>query len=611
MKMPFALLAAVAAVPVFAQDFEDRPTPLDPLVVTATRSEQSLSDIVASVDVISREAIERAQASDIAGLLRTVAGIDVTRNGGPGASVSVFIRGLESNHTLFLVDGVRYTSESFLNAQVQNLAPEMIERIEIVKGPHSGLWGSDAMGGVVNIITRRPQEAFGGNAMLRIGSQGAREASGFIGYRADRGELGLSLQAQQFDGFPPLRSGTEDRGHENLNANLRGAVDIGGARLGLRHMEATGINDYDFGAPRSQDFTNRISAADLSGSLGSWNTRGTLSLARDLLQQREPSDASRPQQFDYTEVRRRAVEWDNQFEVQGMAFAAGAAASQSDISSGFYSEFGDSFIEGRSAQHAVFGRAQLALGPVDSSFAARYSNHNRFGSFTTGDFALGYRWNATRLGVASGTGYKEPELTDLYGDFGNPDLEPERSASIEINIRQDLGANQVLTVAGFQTIVSNLIAYTCTANCGGPDFFDDVYELQNVERTRIRGLEARWQWVEGPWQSSLSGSMQNPINETTGQVLLRRSRRSVQAQLGRRFGDWSSHVEVLAHGERRDSGDVRLGGYALLGAALEYAIAPGWSIAARGDNLLDKDYELIEGFRTPPRIGSLALRATF
>ncbi len=602
MKLPLFFLAAVAAVPVSAQDFEEAPTPLDPLVVTATRSEQWQSDIVASVDVISRADIERAQANDLADLLRSVAGVDVARNGGPGSSASVFIRGLESNHTLFLVDGVRYTTETFLNAQIQNLAPEMIERIEVVKGPRSGLWGSDAMGGVVQIITRRAATGLGGNLSLRGGSFGTRDAAGFIGYRDERSEVAFSLQGQSFNGFPPLRSGTVDRGHENLNAHLRGDRRLGPVRVGLRHLGATGTNEYVdyFGAPKSQDFTNRVSAIEASASLDRWDTRGTLSLTSDNLVQREPSDPARPDRYDFTKVQRRAAEWENQLTLNALTVVGGLAASRSAIDSGFFSEFGDSFVRNHSSQYAAFGRASTDWGPVAGAAALRYAHHNQFGGYTTGDFSLGWHLGSTRLGFTGGLAYKEPELTDLHGDFGNPDLLPERSASIEANLRQSIGGSQSLTLAVFQTIVSNLIVYNPA-----------TFAPDNIERARVRGLEAGWRLYSGGWDLGLTGSMQNPVNETTHQALPRRSRRSLNAHTGRDFGPWSTQIELQAHGARADVGAVRLGGYGVLNSSLGYAFAPKWRLSLRADNLLDKDYQLINSFRTPGRSGSLELRASF
>lgn len=602
MRMPAVLLAALVAAPALADEFEAPPTPLDPLVVTASRDEQFQSAIVASTTVITRADIERAQARDLADLLRSVAGVDVARNGGPGSSASVFIRGGESNHTLFLVDGVRYTTETFLNAQIQNLAPEMIERIEVVKGPRSGLWGSDAVGGVVHVITRRAGTGFGGGASLRAGSHGAREAHGFAGYRGGPGELALSVQAQSFDGFPALRNGGEDRGHENLNANLRGGLELGSARLGVRHLAAGGTNEYDlFGAPKSQDFRNRVSALEAALETDrSWRSGLTLSVAQDSLVQREPSDPARPQLLDATQVRREAAEWENHARLAGLDWSGGLAASRSEIDSVFYSEFGDSFVRDHASQGAAFLRVGSQLGAVDLAFAARHARHNRFGGFDTGDLAVGWQHGATRLGLAGGTAYKEPELTDLYGDFGNPDLVPERAASIEANLRHALNATQVVTVAAFQTIVSNLIVF---------DFAS--FAPQNVERARIRGLEAGWRLDDGAWDLGLSGSMQNPVNETSHEPLLRRSRRSLQAHAGRTLGRWSGRLEIAAHGARMDVGDVRLGGYALLNASAAVALSPRWRLAVRGENLLDKDYELVDGFRTPGRGGSLELRASF
>jgi len=195
------LVAAATLLTIIAMSFNcmAETAPGETIIVTATRTEIPLSDAIVPVTVITREDIELSLATDLAELLRFEAGIDIGRNGGPGQSTSIFLRGSESNHTLVLIDGVRINPGTLGGAAIQHIAPEIIERIEIVKGARSALFGTDAIGGVINIITRRAKDAFveGG---LESGSFDTR--SGYVsgGNRSNNGEFGVTLNWQSTDG---------------------------------------------------------------------------------------------------------------------------------------------------------------------------------------------------------------------------------------------------------------------------------------------------------------------------------------------------------------------------------------------------------------------------
>jgi len=211
-KSVLLLLAAASLTvpPIFAED--NLPEVDDTILVTATRTEKSQFDVVPSTIIITREDIENAQAFDLAELLRFQAGLDIGRNGGPGQTSSVFIRGTESNHTLVLIDGVEMNPGTIGGAAIQNISPEIIERIEIVKGARSALYGSEAIGGVINIITRNAKRD-SIETTVGFGSFGTRTA-GFTGStRQDDRYASLSLNWDETDGFPTVinENATEDR----------------------------------------------------------------------------------------------------------------------------------------------------------------------------------------------------------------------------------------------------------------------------------------------------------------------------------------------------------------------------------------------------------------
>ena len=196
--------------------------PLEETVVTATRTPEPVDSLAASVIVITREDIERSLALDIGSLLAQHAGLEVARNGGPGQAASLFVRGTNSDHTLVMVDGVRINPGTIGGAAIHNIAPDTVERVEIVKGARSSLWGSDAIGGVVNIFTRAATAQGIGLSVAggRYGNRSVQLDGGV--HLADRGSVGFAFGQINSDGFPPLRTSNEDRGFRNRSVNLAG-----------------------------------------------------------------------------------------------------------------------------------------------------------------------------------------------------------------------------------------------------------------------------------------------------------------------------------------------------------------------------------------------------
>ena len=222
------------------------------IIVTATRIPTPVEEVLAPVIVIDRDTIERSVAGDAADLLRFHAGLDLARSGGPGQTTAVFIRGAESNHTLVLVDGVRINPGTIGLAALQNIQPSQIERIEVVKGPRSALYGTDAIGGVINVITRRGVRD-GWSAEAGYGDYDTRQASMNGAVTAGPVEFDLGVSWLDSDGFPTRTTDGTDRGYDNLGINAQVAADVGDARLALRRV---GSVERGAGERRSQ---NRLS----------------------------------------------------------------------------------------------------------------------------------------------------------------------------------------------------------------------------------------------------------------------------------------------------------------------------------------------------------------
>lgn len=580
-------------------DERDPPTTV---VVTATRVPAPLEEVLAPVIVVDRDTIERSAATDAADLLRFHAGLDVARNGGPGQPTSLFIRGAESNHTLVLIDGVRINPGTIGLPALQNVTPDMVERIEVVKGPRSALWGSDAIGGVVNIVTRRGSRD-GWVAEAGYGDYDTRRASVNGGFDLG-GKTALDFGVAWLDseGFPTRSDDTTDRGYENLNANVQLRAGVGsGGEVSLQHWRAEGTSEYSdfFLTPVDQDFETATTAAALRLPVGDTGS-ARVSVARmdDRIDQNQSPD------FLHTE--RDSV--DAQFDWQASdvhALGVGAMYYREDADS---ESFGMGFDE-QTHSASAYVQDRIVAGQHLAMLALGYTDHETAGSALTWNLEYGYTFagGRTRAFGLAGSGFRAPDATDRYGFGGNPALEPERSRSYELGLRHVVGSRHTLGLSAFQNEIEDLIEFVVT------DFetFDGVN--RNVAEARIRGLEASWRYAGEAWQAQLEATWQEPRNLADDSVLLRRAEESVSAAVTRRFGPVQLGLDVLWAGDREDigsTGRVTLDSYVLANLTAQWQATRSLAVVARVENLLDEDYELVSSYNTPERGLYLAVRYT-
>ncbi|MBR9813585.1 TonB-dependent receptor [bacterium] len=564
---------------------------LDPVVVTATRTETR--NPVAPTLVITRADIQRSLATDVAELLRQQTGIEIGRNGGPGQTTSVFIRGAESNHTLVLIDGVRVNPGTLGSPAVQNIDPDVIERIEIVKGPRSALYGSDAIGGVVNIITRA------GTQKTRIElDAGAGRLNTTDGGIAVTG-LGLraSLRVHDTGGYPPQEGSDDTRGYDNTTAQLAFDRKIGPVAISARALRSTGNVEYldFFLAPVDQDFRNAVyelaaSATPVSG----WATSLSVSRSVDEIEQQ--------QSIDFATTWRTLVDWQNDIQLaDGHLLTAGLTANRESINTTTGAAFGfpSSFGEDRETDSAYL-QHQWTTGRHTLVGAARYSDHSSFGSETTWniDYGVGL-WRGGRLIVGAGTGFRAPDLTDLFGFGGNPNFGPETSDNYELGFEQRFNRHWLLDVALFRNDIDNLIEVNTV-----------TFATEQVERARIEGVEATLRFDTANWQARLGGIVQSPKNLNVDQDLGRRARRTANFSLVRQLGTVQLGVDALASSERRDSrfSPNIMAGYVLTGLTAQWQVMPDLAVQARLENALDTDYETADGFPGQERTAYARMR---
>jgi len=567
------------------------------VVVTATRAPTPLEEVLAPVIVIDRNAIERSAANDVTELLRFHAGLDVGRNGGPGQTTAIFIRGAESNHTLVMVDGVRINPGTIGLAALQNIPPSMVERIEVVKGPRSALYGTDAIGGVINVITRRGARD-GWAAEVGYGDYDTRQASLNGGLATERLELDVGISWLDSAGFPTRTLDDTDRGYENLSASAQLRADLGPAEVALRHWRAEGTSEYSdfFLTPVDQDFENSTSALSVAWPLSA-AARAEVGASR--LEDRTRQNQS----ADYLRTVRDSV--DAQLDWQASTthgLAAGAMYSTERASS---ESFGDT-MRADTDSFTVFAQDRIDAGRHRALVALGYTDHETAGDAVTWNVEYGYLLGgATQLYGLAGTGFRAPDATDRYGFGGNPALEPERSRSLEAGVRHRLNERHELSLAAFRNDIDDLIEFVTISY----DPFDGVN--RNVEEARIEGVEAAYEYDAAPWHARVEAIHQDPRNLNTDEVLLRRARDSLTVSVQRAFGRFDLGLDVLAAGERKDFGfprPVTLDGYVLANLTARWRVTPALSLVGRVENLLDEQYELAHTFNTPDRGVYVSLR---
>ncbi|MGQ0429853.1 MAG: TonB-dependent receptor domain-containing protein [Gammaproteobacteria bacterium] len=574
--------------------------PLGPVTVTATRTEVPASRALASVDIIAREEIERLPAADLGDVLRLRAGVEVARLGGAGQQTSLFLRGTESNHVLVLVDGLRINPGTIGSASIQNIAPELVERVEIVKGPRSALYGSDAMGGVINVITRQGKGA-GARVQASFGRYDTMNASLNAGFGGELVEGSIGAAWQDSAGFPTRTGDDVDRGYEHRSFTAALSAVAGPAELSLRAWHAAGTSEYSdfFITPVDQDFENSAFAAGAAfAPTGAWHSRLTFGHALDEIEQNQSPD--------FLRTRRWTLDWQNDVAwADRHRLTTGVLWQDEDADA---ESFGLPY-EAATATRQFYLQDQFEAGRHRFLLAGAWTDHETFGGHATWNAEYGLAASdRALLTFAAGTAFRAPDATDLYGFGGNLRLTPEESESIEIGWRMLLGGRQSVSVTLFRNDIDQLIQFVVT----NPDTFEG--ENRNVERARIEGAEFSWRYDGEAWSARAGATLQDPRDEVTDARLLRRARENLTFALARRFGGHEVALDLLYAGERRDFGfpdPVSMPAYWLANLSARAALGEHWTILARAENLFDEDYELARGFNTMGRSLFMALRHDF
>ncbi len=588
----------------------EAPTELATLVVTATRTAETVDETLASVSVVDRAEIERLQARSVADALRGIPGFAIANSGGRGQPTSFFLRGSDSDHVLVLIDGVKVGSPTLGPAPFQDFPIDQVERIEVVRGPRSSLYGSEAIGGVIQIFTRK-----GGGALaprLSVGGGRYGTANGSLGLSGggESGWFDVSGRVEDSGGFNACNGepgvggcfvDQPDRdGYRNAAGHARagyrfgdlGAVDV----HWLRSKTDTEYDGSAFGGNRSATLQQVAGGKLVMNPRPDWTS--TLGAGRSWDNLDVSFEGDFVDRFDTT---RDTLTWQNDLSLgEDLLLTAGIDYQRDQVDSTL-----DYAVDSR-RNRGFFAEYQAGLGAQRITLSARHDHNDPFGGHNSGTAAWGYSLgNGWRLSASLGTAFKAPTFNDLYYPFfGNPNLDPETSRSAELGLAGELGAVS-WSLNLYQTDIDDLIAFDAL-----------VQRPANIDAARIRGLEAVVTTAIAGWDLKANLTLLDPGNRSAGpnqgNLLPRRPEQSLRLDLDREFGNISLGGTLYAVGRRYDdlANRFELDPYCLVDLRAEYRFSSALGLQGRLENLFDTHYETAAFYNQPGRGLYLTLRYT-
>ncbi len=610
------IIPALAGAAVKADEVEK-------VIVTATRIETPTAEVGSDVTVITADEIKKSQKTTVEALLRSVGSLDVVSAGGPGSATSIFIRGAKSEHTLVLIDGVEMndpiaTGRSF---DFANLTVDNIERIEIIKGPQSTLYGSDAMGGVINIITKK------GSGSAHVFARG--EAGSFNTYRESAGVSGgfstvnysLSLSREDTDGISTAAAAdnnTEKDGYENTTVAAR----LGFSPLSYLSLNVTGRytdsrHDIDNGGGPGMDDPNNTTeskmfyfktSAELLLFNGLWENTLGFSLTDNERENNNGTDPLHPSSLTLSSFDSRLTKTELQSTLRlGKAgtLTAGVEYEEEEGESKFHSEsafgpFTSNFSNRKARNTGYYVEESLSLARrLFLTAGIRSDNHDRFGSETTYRVTAAYNLDSTgtKFKATFGTGFKAPSLFQLYSQYGDTRLSPETSTGWDVGVEQTLLEGRVSFGATyFENNFDDLI-----------DFDSATFKYQNISGADTNGVEFTAAFRPTDSLTIRGGyTYTDTLDRSTGMGLIRRAAHKANVNIGYNYSEKASvSVDMKYVGTREDldfstfpATLVRLSPYTVVDLALSYAVTKNLTVTGRLENLLNQDYEEVAGFGT-------------
>ena len=586
------------------------------VVVTGVREPTAIDRLAADIVVIDRRAIAESSADSVADLLRREAGVQLSRNGGPGQSTGILLRGAASVNTVVLVDGMRIGSATLGYTQLDALSLANIERIEVLRGPGSSLYGADAVGGVVQIITR--QGAAGGllTAALGVGGYGSREASAGVSGVSGVWDYALSLGREQSDGVSSVRPGDTWGNH---NPDTDGyALNTAQARVGLRpaaghrigltllrtrlnaQYDATEYAPPNFAPDNTPDFRNRlatdVASLDWRGRYGGLTATARAAHSVDDLH-------SGGTQIDRFRTVRDHLTAQLAWQAGALGELVGAVEHLREQAAS------TSFLADVSRRNdAVVLALNGAAGVWAWQADLRHDDSSDFGGVTTGRLGGSLKLSPTlKLRALAGTTYRAPSFNELYfPGYGVATLQPERGRSLELGLDWRSGASQASATL-WRNRLGDLIGYESDPTlCPDPT----VYSFgcaRNLSRARLQGLTLAGSHQAGALGLKAQIEFLDAKDGSTGARLNRRAAHQASATADWQAGDWTLGASVLRLGARPDGG-AELAAETTLDLVASWRVAPRWTVQGKLLNATDTNVQPVRDYQGLGRQAWLVLR---
>ncbi len=625
--LAFLLCLYSAGAPAIALAIDDEGETVPPVIISDTRTEKSVGSSASSVTVITAKEIQERQLVNVGDALRHVAGVDVRQTGGPGTQSSVFIRGANSQHTLVMIDGVQVNHPSIGGFDFADLTTENIERIEIVRGPQSTLYGSDAMGGVINIVTRKGSGPPSASYLLEGGRYDTGRGVFSVSGSTDSIDYSAALSHSESAGFSHAAAGTEPDSYMNSTLSVKLGTAIGGdgrAELTGRYTLAQDeVDGFDTAPPFGpvDDANTWQRRRELVVALSEekplttwWNQRLVVSTTRSQYVNKFfvtfPAPAYVINEFD---ARTNRLDWQHDLSIaEPLLLTIGSEYK------GQRGENGGDPSDHAMTIYAFFVQAQVTL-PEGLSLVTgvRRDANNRFGSVFTYKTAIAYLFAPTQTKVRAslGTGFHAPSFQDLYFPlFANPNLRAESSQTVEAGVEQAFWNRRlVIDVTHFRTLFDDLIQFAFDpVNCD-PILAPFAFCPLNVAQARSEGQEVIVTIAPIPQATFMASYTHTTAKDTTTDMLLVRRPRS-KASFGVTVKPIAALVltaDVDFVGRRLDTTGAMAGRYWLARATGSYAVTRALQIFGRIENATDKDYQDVLGFNTSGRALYGGVRGTF
>ncbi|GBG13822.1 vitamin B12 transporter [Novimethylophilus kurashikiensis] len=590
------LAGLLSAVPAYAHDSIYS----DDVVVTANRIPQPREAVLADVSVITGEEIARSGQSSLVEVLRTLPGVEIESNGGLGMASAVHLRGTSSQSVVVLVDGLRVGSATLGTTAFEQISPDQVERIEVVRGPASSLYGADAVGGVIQIFTKHGESKPVASVSFGYGSYNTRKATASLSGAIGDTRASLNISTLNTDGISSLRNQTERAADHDAyrNESISASIDhkiVDGHEIGLQIYDSFNHAQFDDDSLFSshQYMTQRgISLTSRNQITTIWHSTLRVGEGEDALKSFGSS-------FGENIIRtyQRQYLWQNDVQLPlGTLTLAYDRLEQHVVSL-------TEFAKTHRNDNGWLASYLLDEGPHSFQFSMRRDDNSQFGQHTTGNIAYGYRFNQFwKVSGSYGTAFRAPTFADLYWPFqdfgpsygtyqGNPNLKPETSRNREVSLTYDQGHHRV-TATAYHNEVNNLLV--C---CQG--LFHDF--PTNVGSATINGVTLAYEGWFDRYHLRANSDFQSPKDDETGHLLSRRSRAHGAIYLGQTWDKLELGTEVVSSGARYDdaANTRRLGGYTLVNFTGKYELSPEWSLEGRINNVFDKYYTLATFYGTP------------